>query len=257
MFLEPNEQVEDEQTVEAAGEEFIRIKRSHFNLLLIAVLVPFAFLIGISSGYLIWGNDEPPTPSVVADIDPGSTAAPNSPTSTEEMPRFEIPIDDDPYLGPEDAPIVIVEFSDFNCGFCRRFHDETFDELMQSYPDQIRFVYRDFPITSAESFVAAQAAQCAFEQGDFWAYHDLLFSGQLPLGMDAYERYATELGLDSEELLNCVNSERYAEEVSEDAGFASNLGVTGTPTFFINGVPLVGAQPLSQFALVIEQELAN
>lgn len=257
MFLEPDEKVEIEEKVEAKSEEYIRIKRTHFNLLLLAILVPFAFLIGISSGYLIWGNDGSGTTTVVADSETNSPTNPPSLSATEELPRFEIPIDDEPYLGPEDAPIVIVEFSDFNCGFCRRFHDETFNEIMDSYPDQIRFVYRDFPITSAESFVAAQAAQCAYEQGEFWEYHDLLFSGQMPLGIGAYETYATELGLDSEELLNCVDSERYAEEVSEDASFASNLGVTGTPTFFINGVPLVGAQPFSRFAQVIEQELAN
>lgn len=277
MFLDPNEQVEKEESsgagaeagsgaesdptsvaatevlTEATGEDYIRIKRSHFNLLLIAILVPLAFLLGISSGYVIWGDNQ----IVIADTVSDSPAGSSDPVATEEVPRFDIPVDDDPYLGPEDAPIVIVEFSDFNCGFCRRFHLETFNEILDSYPDQIRFVYRDFPITSAESFVAAQAAQCAFEQGEFWEYHDLLFSGQLPLGRETYEAYASELGLDSDELLNCIDSERYVDEVNEDASFASGLGVSGTPTFFINGIPLVGAQPFSQFAQVIEQELAN
>jgi protein-disulfide isomerase len=257
MFLEPDEQVETEEVFEASNEDYIQIKRSHFNILLISILVPLAFLIGISSGYLIWGDNQAGSSNTVASGDTNSPPDNVVPGPTEEMPRFEIPADDDPYLGPEDAPILIVEFSDFNCGFCRRFHSETFNALLEEYPDQIRFVYRDYPITSQESFYAAQAAECAHEQGKFWDYHDLLFSGGLTLGRDTYVSYAEELGMDSEDLVNCLDSERYAEEVSGDASFASNLGLTGTPTFFINGIPLVGAQPLSQFTAVIDEELAN
>ena len=213
--------------------------------------MPFAFLIGISSGYVIWGGERAVISGTVSSADTTSTA------ETNEILRFEIPIDGEPYIGPEDAPIVIVEFSDFNCSFCRRFHQETFNALLGEYPDQIRFVYRDFPITSQESFYAAQAAQCAFEQDKFWEFHDLLFSGTLPLGSEAYETYALELGLDSEELLFCIESERFAEDVSSDGSFASSLGLTGTPSFFINGIPMIGAQPLSQFARIIENELSN
>jgi protein-disulfide isomerase len=257
MFLEPDEQVKNEDVSEATDEDYIHIKRSHFNVLLLIILVPFAFLIGISSGYLIWGGGPAGTSDTVAAGNPDSTSDNVAPGATEEMPRFDIPVDDDPYVGPEDAPIVIVEFSDFNCGYCRRFHSDTFNALLEKYPNQIRFVYRDFPVTSQESFYAAQAAQCAHEQGEFWDYHDLLFSGELTLGREAYVSYAEQLGLDSDDFLNCLDTERYAEEVSGDASFASNLGLTGTPTFFINGIPMVGAQPLSQFTLVIDEELAN
>lgn len=251
MFLEPNEQVNSDEVQVENEQDYIHIKRSHFNSLLLAILVPFAFLIGISSGYLIWGGERVVISDTVSSSDTTSTA------ETEEILRFEIPIDGEPYIGPEDAPIVIVEFSDFNCGFCRRFHQETLDALLGEYPDQIRFVYMDFPITSQESYYAAQAAQCAFEQEKFWEFHDLLFSGALPLGSEAYETYALELGLDSEELLTCIESERYAEAVSSDASFASNLGLTGTPSFFINGIPMIGAQPLSQFVQIIDEELSN
>lgn len=251
MFLEPNEQESNDEVQVENKQDYIHIKRSHFNLILLAILVPFAFLIGISSGYVIWGDERTVISDTVSASDTTSMA------ETEEMPRFEIPIDGEPYMGPEDAPIVIVEFSDFNCGFCRRFHQETLYALLGEYPDQIRFVYRDFPITSQESYYAAQAAQCAFEQDYFWEFHDLLFSAALPLGLEAYETYALELGLDSEELLTCIESERYAEEVSSDATFASNLGLTGTPSFFINGIPMIGAQPLSQFTQIIDEELSN
>jgi protein-disulfide isomerase len=251
MFLESNEQVSNDEVQVENEQDYIHIKRSHFNFLLLAILVPFAFLIGISSGYLIWGGER------VEISDTVSSSDTVSPAETEEILRFEIPIDGEPYIGPEDAPIVIVEFSDFNCTYCRRFHQETFDALLEKYPDQIRFVYRDFPITSQESFYAAQAAQCAFEQDKFWEFHDLLFSGEFPLGSEAYETYALELGLDSEELLICIESERYAGEVSSDGSFATNLGLTGTPSFFINGIPMIGAQPLSQFVQIIDEELSN
>jgi protein-disulfide isomerase len=132
---------------------------------------------------------------------------------------------------------------------------ETFQPLMAAYPDQIRFVYRDFPITSQESTAAAQAAQCAGEQDAYWSFHDSLLSGGLDLGRDTYEQYATRLGLNAKALLACLDSAKYKDEVEADARYAAGLGVSGTPTFFINGLPLVGAQPLSEFQAMIESEL--
>jgi protein-disulfide isomerase len=117
------------------------------------------------------------------------------------------------------------------------------------------FVYRDFPITSEESLAAAQAANCAGEQDAYWQFHDSLLSGGLDLGRDAYTQYATRLGLNVEALLACLDSGKYNDEVEADARYAAGLGVSGTPTFFINGLPLVGAQPLSAFQSVIESEL--
>jgi protein-disulfide isomerase len=221
-WVEPNE-----------DDDVIRIPRKH----LYALLVPLAFIVGLASGYLAWGRNQLNEPA------------------TGGYTRFDVPLDDDPALGPEDAPIKIVEFSDFNCPYCQKWHEETFPALMGSYPDQIRFVYRDYPILTQESVNAAQAAECADEQGAFWAFHDALFSGGRDLGQDTYETYAQELGLDVEGLVACINSGRYEEEVTSDAEFASNLGISGTPTFFINGIPLVGAQPLERFAEIIDLEL--
>src|SRR3990172_4837897 len=106
-----------------------------------------------------------------------------------------------------------------------------------------------------ESFVAAQAANCAAEQGDYWDYHGALMTGELGLGREAYTQYADLLGMDQMELLACIDSKRYAGEVEADARYAASLGVSGTPTFFINGIPLVGAQPLAQFSQIIDAEL--
>ena len=216
----------------------LRFKRSHVY----SALIPLAFVVGLATGFLFWGRT--PAPSAVAAV-----GEPQAPT------RLEVSADDDPALGPADAPITIIEFSDYNCPYCEKWHVETFQPLMAAYPDQIRFVYRDFPITSQESTAAAQAAQCAGEQDAYWSFHDSLLSGGLDLGREAYEQYATRLGLNAKALLACLDSGKYKDEVEADARYAAGLGVSGTPTFFINGLPLVGAQPLSEFQAMIESEL--
>jgi protein-disulfide isomerase len=221
--------------------EFIRFRRSSFY----AVLLPVAFLAGLAAGYLFWGRGLTPVPETLVD-GPAAVATPS---------RMDVSADDDPSIGPANAPITIIEFSDFNCPYCRQFNQVTFKDLMNAYPNQIRFVYRDYPITSQESYIAAQAAECAGDQGVYWAFHDALFSGQYNLGRDAYQAYAEALGLDGDALLACIDSGKYAGEVQNDAHDAAALGITGTPTFFVNGIPLVGAQPLAQFSRVIDGEL--
>jgi protein-disulfide isomerase len=215
--------------------DYVTIRRSY----LVLALVPLACVLGLAAGYLLWGRDEPAAVATAA-------AAPQ---------RYDVSADDDPSLGPPNAPVTIVEFSDFNCQYCRRFHEEVFPDLMAAYPDQLRFVYRDYPITSAESLIAAQAANCAAQQGDYWSFHDALFTGELGLGAEAYQTYAARLQLDPQVLAACIAAGTERAEVESDARAAAALGVSGTPTFFINGIPLVGAQPLAQFRSVIDGEL--
>ncbi|MFO3796321.1 MAG: DsbA family protein, partial [Anaerolineales bacterium] len=162
-----------------------------------------------------------------------------------------------PSLGPKDAPIVIVEFSDFQCPYCQRFHRQTFEALMAAYPGKIRFVYRNLPLTTIhpQAFPAAEASLCAHEQGAFWPYHDRLFQGEL--GETAYLHYAQELNLDVKRFQQCLQERRYRDFIEKDMEFAINLGVRSTPTFFINGIALVGAQPLEVFRDVIDRELAG
>ncbi len=171
--------------------------------------------------------------------------------------RYKIPTEGFPSLGPQDAPIVIVEFSDFQCPYCQRFHNQTFEALMAAYPGKIRFVYRNLPLTSLhpEAFPAAEASLCANEQEAFWAYHDKLFQGEL--GESAYLRYAQELNLNLDQFRQCLQERRYRDFIEKDMDFALELGVRSTPTFFINGIALVGAQPLSVFQDVIDRELAG
>jgi protein-disulfide isomerase len=232
---------------------------------LLAILLPFTFAAGIAAGYLIWGRSLPATENpqaTQAAQNPAAapTASERDPTDDEtptqaEVIRFDIGVDDDPVLGPSDAPITIIEFSDFNCGYCRRFHTETFGALLEAFPGQIRFVYRDFPVVGG--YDAALAAQCAHEQGAFWDFHDLLFTGDLGHDRASYLTYANTIGLDESAFETCLDEERYADEVEADAQEIANLGARGTPTFFINGIPIVGALPLEEFISLIDAELAR
>lgn len=240
---EPNLSHPGSPSAKGVGQaDVLRFRRSHVY----AALLPLAFVIGLATGFLFWGREATPQAAPAALPSAGEAQAPT---------RLEVSVDDDPSVGPADAPITIVEFSDFNCPYCKKWHVETFQPLMAAYPDQIRFVYRDFPITSAESLVASQAAECAGDQDAYWPFHDSLLTGDLDLGREAYVQYATRLGLNTEALLACLDSEKYRDEVESDARYAAGLGASGTPTFFINGLPLVGAQPLAQFQAVIDREL--
>jgi protein-disulfide isomerase len=226
-------------------EDVVVLKRSYVY----AILLPLTFLLGLATGYVVWGGGEMEEPAVETPVA----------VMTEEpvIERYDVPVDDDPYLGPENAPITIVEFSDFNCGYCRKWYVETLQPLLDAYPDQIRFVYRDFPLLAESSVTAAYAAQCANEQGAFWDFHDALFTRQEPMNLETYLLYVEEFDLNADEFEECYESERTTAEVENDARFAAGIGIRGTPTFFVNGIALVGAQPIENFQRLIEDELAN
>jgi protein-disulfide isomerase len=228
-------------------QETFTFKATHFY----AVLVVLAFALGILIGYLAWGRTPPAV--VVA----GQPAAPAA-TSAAQFVRYKIPTDGFPSLGAADAPITLVEFADFQCPYCRQWEQQTYQPLLAAYPGKLRIVFRDFPLTSIHpnAMPAAEAAQCANEQGKFWAYHDKLFGGE-NLGDDVYKQYAQDLGLDMTRFNDCVANHKYAKAIQADSDFAVNLGVNSTPTFFINGLAVVGAQPLSAFTGVIDKELAG
>jgi protein-disulfide isomerase len=259
---ENNEEIVDQERETQPDDGIFRIQRSA----LYAMLLPLALVTGLAIGYLIWGQQTEvqviaQQPSAAGQPAPGvgddPTAQPSPPDLRNQQGqiRLEVSVDDDAVLGSENAPITIIEFSDYRCPFCKRWHNETLEPLFERYPEQIRLIYRDFPVVGG--FEAAQAAECAGDQGDYYAYHDLLFSGQYEeLNTEAFAAYAEQLDLDPEQLLTCVEDRTFAEEIEADARYAASLGVTGTPTFFINGIPLVGAQPIDAFIQIIDAELA-
>jgi protein-disulfide isomerase len=175
-----------------------------------------------------------------------------------EPPRLSVTVGDDPARGPADAPITIVEFSDFQCPYCSRA-TATLKKLDASYPGKIRIVYRDFPLVQIHPNAAraAEAAACANEQGKFWPMHDAMFEHQDKLGEADLKATAAALGLEATAFNQCLDSGRYTAQWKRDAAEAERYGVSSTPAFFINGRMVVGAQPYEAFARVVDEELAR
>lgn len=164
-----------------------------------------------------------------------------------------------PSLGRPEAPVSIVEFSDFQCSFCKRFWAATLPQLKNSFVQkgQVRFVYRHFAILGKHSTLAAQASECAGEQGKFWPYHDRLFQNQGGLAYTEakLKHYASEMGLVSKVFSQCLGSGKFLKKVEGETAVAAFLGARGTPAFFVNGRLLSGAQPFEVFQAVISEEL--
>jgi len=246
---------------ERNDDELFVVKKWHIYLVIATVL---SFIAGMTVRSLLLGpmpyyvvasvppGAVSPTPASAC---PGTTATPSpilSPTVAQPSPTAGI-------VGLQDAPVLIVEFSDFQCSFCARFATETLGQILDAYGDQVRLVYRDFPLTSIHSHAqkAAEASQCAYEQAKYWEYHDLLFQNQQALDVDSLKAYAQQLDLDTGAFNECLDSGKYTSEVQNDLTQGQSYGVTGTPTFFINGRLLRGAQPFSAFQAMIEEELAK
>ena len=176
---------------------------------------------------------------------------------TPKAPILSVSADDDPSIGPANAPVTIVEFSDFQCPYCQQ-SVATLKELRRLYGDKIRVVYRDYPGPNhPQAAPAAEAAQCAGDQGKFWEYHDSLFAHQAPgIGWN-FTELAKEIELNQDAFTTCLNTGRYREEVSKDLHDGFKLGVTSTPTFFLNGRPLIGARSFEEFKLLIDTALAK
>lgn len=194
---------------------------------------------------------------------PGRAAAPApAPAPAEEL---SVSIDGSPSLGDPNAPVVMVEFTDYQCPFCGRFHKQTFPEIRKKFIDtgKVRYVVRDLPLRfHANAEKAAQAAHCAAEQGDYWAMWDTLFANADALEAEKLPGYGEAAGLDEEKLRQCLDSGRHLETIRASLADAKRLGITGTPSFVIGkasddgvvkGPKLVGARPYPAF----EQWISN
>jgi protein-disulfide isomerase len=176
-----------------------------------------------------------------------------------DAPRYDLALaPTDPALGSTTAPVTIVEFSDFQCPFCQSVAP-TLKQVLKTYGDKVRIVWKDFPLTQIhpEAFKAGEAAHCAGEQGKFWEYHDRLFANQEALQADSLKTYAADLGLDTATFNACVDASKYGDRVREGVAQGSRLGVNSTPTLYVNGRMLAGAQPYEVIAAVIDEELAR
>lgn len=210
-------------------------------------------LVGCASSATANRAPEPQaTPLIQADTPP---SAPLQPSSREDC--FAVPVDEhEAARGNPDAAITIVEFSDFQCPFCRR-GEATVTLLMQMFPNT-RLVWRHFPLSFHENAIpAALAAEEARAQGGdsaFWAMHDVLFAHQRALTRPDLERYAAELHLDLQRFTTALDQRTHIEKIRNDFTLGASIEIDGTPAFFINGKPIIGAQPLRNFIELIEAE---
>ncbi len=176
-----------------------------------------------------------------------------------DPPRYVVPASaEQPVRGPADAPVEIVEFSDFQCPFCGRARP-TIDQIRKTFGDKVKIVFRDFPLTSIhpQAYQAAEAGECARQQGKFWEFHDALFANQRALSEDDLKRHAAELGLDTAKFAACLDGGQAKAHVDADVKEGEALGVSSTPSFFINGRFVAGALPYATFEKIVNEELAR
>lgn len=184
--------------------------------------------------------------------DPAEETPPASPVKAVDPATDHI-------WGNADAKVTLIEYSDFECPFCGR-HYQTMKQLKQEYPNDIRVVYRHFPLQfHQEAQKAAEASECAADQGKFWEMYDKIFEANLAedMSVSKWKTAAADLGLDTEQFNNCLDSGEKASQVAEDLSEGSGAGVQGTPGTFINGELVEGALPYDSFKQIVEAELSN
>ena len=232
-------------------EGTIKLKKTTMwktSTFVLAVLLAISLFTG---GFGIGGNQ-----GTGAVINNGGSNNNGLPTGAKSVSAEDYVDSDDPFLGNENAELTIVEFSDFQCPFCSRAAP-TVKQIIDEYGDKVKLVYNHFPLTSIHPHAqkAAEASECAHDQGMFWEYHDVLFANNQFLDTDSLKKYASDLGLDTEQFNECLDSGEKSDEVKQDLQAASNAGGQGTPYFIVGDVPLSGAQPYANFKQVIDAQL--
>ena len=249
------------------------IGKSNLNILIIGLVIAVGVAAFFAGSYMTTQNSDLVTKNDLNDaLAKLELKIMQEQLPTEQpSPKIIVSIDDDPIRGNIDAPITIIEFSDFQCPFCARFHSQTLPMLLENYIDtgKVRLVYRDFPIQGIHpnALPAAMAAECSHEQGKYWEYHDKLFENQNQWnGMDTtslitvFNQYALAIDLDQEQFGNCITSGKYLDEIQHDLSDGRAYGVSGTPGFFIGNdnigfMELKGAQPFENFKKIIDSQL--
>jgi protein-disulfide isomerase len=172
---------------------------------------------------------------------------------------FGLELEGRPLLGRKDAPLTIIEFTDYECPFCRRYFELTYPVLLDRYGDQLNYTVRHFPVSfqHKRAHKAAQAAECAGDQGRFFEYHDVVFKNNHALDDPSLMGYAAQVRLDTRQFRNCLQSGEKSDIVDEDIQAGIARGIMGTPAFLVNGYMIVGAQPTEVFQRHIDRELSG
>ncbi len=262
----PKKAVEKKSSVsEAKAEKVVSFKIPDFNLqnmrytpILMALLLVAAFLLGVLTTKVAYlensntGNQQAAAPQASGAATPAPGAKVNVSTGAF------------PVLGDKNAKVTIVEFADFQCPFCEQWFTNVEGDLIKDYVNtgKVKFAFRNYAFLGQESTWAAEAAYCANDQGKFWDYHDYLYKHQGQENSGAFskanlEQFASDLGLNTSQFNSCLDGDKYAAQVASDVKDGQAAGVNGTPTSFVDGQSVVGAQPYSAFKTLIDQELAK
>lgn len=232
-------------------------------LITAAIFFALGFLLAGLLGFSLAGDSGTPSEQVIANaVQATFTALVPTPEPTATPAPIELTYSQADYIrGAADAPVTLVEFSDYRCPYCGRFALQTLPQLLDHYEGYLRFVYRDYPIFGDESVRAAHAAQCANQQGAFWEFHDALFISQasesrVTLDTAALNSMAQNLALDTDAFNACLNDQVTFDQLLQNIQAAYNLmGHAPTPTFLLNGKRFSGALPIDEFIKKIDQEL--
>ena len=264
----------DEFRDEQKHSENISVKKSTFNSVIVGLTISVGIAAFLLGSYVSESNSDQITEK---DLDEALAKLElrllqnQLPTKQAAIAPIKISVDDDPIMGNPNAPITIIEFSDFQCPFCARFHTQTLPLILEEYIDhgKVKLVFRDFPIQSIHpnALPASIAAECANEQGKFREMHDMLFEKQNKWNklstadaISLFSKYASDIQLEQGVFDTCLTSGKYIEEIKNDLDDGRKYGVSGTPGFFVGNdeigyVELKGAQPFESFKKVIDIQL--
>jgi protein-disulfide isomerase len=228
----------------------------------VVALSLFTSVVLLPSGLVGCGTPVPtPTNTPTTQATTPTPEAGSTPEATKEP---LIPLDDDPVMGSPDAPVTIVEYSEYLCPYCRRFVLETLPLIEEEYIDtgKVKLIFRDFPVHGQPAVLIAMVAECAADQGKFWEMHMFLWEryeewSQSQDILATFQGYAEELGMDTEEFTSCLQEGTVVERIIEDYNIGVQDGVSATPAFLINGTAVRGALPFEEFQKVIDEKLAE
>lgn len=253
--IEEQDEIEDEASV---GKDNANSSKIAFALGLLVSLMVISLAANIFLGYFFFKSDSAKafgSQNAVATDIWAPSPSPQAPTAGP-VQEFKI-TKDDHIRGDFKAPVTLVEYSDFECPFCGRAYP-TFQKLLADYSGKVRLVYKHFPLRSIHPNAqkAAEASECAAEQGKFWEYHDKLFDNQAGgYSLDNFKQWAKDLNLNANKFNDCLDSSKYASKVKADEVDGQTRGVQGTPATFVNGQLVAGAVPYAEFQSVVDQAL--
>lgn len=240
-------------------QNFVEDSKTYTPMLLVLLLISSFLLGALTTKLSIESKTESKTePSAAA-----PQTAPNAPAQIPPGTKVEVDAGRLPIKGNKDAKVTVIEFADFQCPFCEQWYKQVGLNLIKDYVDtgKVKFAFRQYPFLGQESTWAAVASECANEQGKFWEYHDYLYTHQGAENSGAFAKdkligFAGNIsGINIDQFSTCLNSDKYAKQVADDLSAGQKAGVSGTPTAFVNGISIVGAQPYDSLKALIDQEL--